>query len=69
MVWKATKDGSYAVRSNLDVLEGGKGAEPFSKKTGLEPVSSYRSRIFCVGSLVGQGFDFGSAKEKRILPC
>ena len=32
MVWKATKDGSYTVRSNLDVLEGGRGAEPFPKR-------------------------------------
>ena len=32
MVCKATKDGSYIVRSNLDVLEGGKGAEPFPKR-------------------------------------
>ena len=32
MVWKATKDGSYTVRYNLDVFEGGKGAEPFQKE-------------------------------------
>ena len=32
MVWKANKDGSYTVRSNLDVLEGGRGAGPFPKK-------------------------------------
>ena len=48
-------------------LKGEKGLN-LSKKNGLEPVSSYKSRIFCIGSLVGQGFGFGSAKEKRILP-
>ena len=32
MVWKATKDGSYTVKSNLYVLEGGRGAEPFPKR-------------------------------------
>ena len=32
MMWKATKDGSYTVTSNLDVLEGGRGAEPFPKR-------------------------------------
>lgn len=36
----------------------------FPKKVGLEPVSSYGGRIFCVGNLVGQDDDLGSAQNK-----
>ena len=69
MVWKSTKDGSYTVRSNLDVLEGGRGAEPFPKRMVWNQLVPTKIGFFCVGSLVGQGFDFGSTKEKRIIPC
>ena len=70
LVWKITKDGFYSVKSNLDVLEerGNRGCL-FPKKTVLEPASSpYKSRFFCVRSLVVQDNDIGSAQETGFLP-
>ena len=32
VVWNATKDGSYIVKSNMDMLEGGTGAVSFPRR-------------------------------------
>ena len=62
------KDGSYTVKSNMDMLEGGIGDTSFPRRLVWNQL--VHSKVgFCVGRLVGQGNDFGPTEEKRFLPC
>ena len=70
MVWKATKDGSYIVRSNLDVLEGGRGAEPFPKrmvgnqlvptKVGFFAWEAWWGKVLTLSQLKRRGFSLAN---------
>ena len=68
MVWKAAKDGSYTVKSNMDMLEGGRGAVYFPKRLGWNHFIPTKVGFF-VWEALGAGNDFGSAIKKRRLPC
>lgn len=68
-MWKITKD--YSVKSNLDVLEGGREAAYFPKRLVLDHLVLTKVGFcvcVCEGSLVGQDNDIGSAQEKVFLP-
>ena len=68
MVWKATTDGSYTVRSNLDVLEGGRGAEPFPKRLVWNQLVPTKVGFFGWEAWWGKVLTLDQLK-RRILPC
>lgn len=59
LLWKATKEGLYMVRSNVGLWKGKKCFYAPSKSC-LESDYSHKSRLFCIGVLVGRDNDFGS---------
>ena len=58
--WKEAKNGSFSIKTCFDLLERWKTAVGAYKDV-VEPYCSHEGRFLCLGSLVGQDFDHGSA--------
>ena len=64
VIWKKTKSGFFSIKSLYNKVPlqccGAEKYSPVSKKNNLEPLCSSQSGFFfCLGSLMGESFNFG----------
>ena len=65
VIWKKTKSGFFTVKSLYSAEELGSTVR-FSRKLIWSPYVSPRVGFFCLGSLMGESFNFGSTQKKGL---
>ena len=58
--WNGAKDGMFLVKSSYDLFDGGR-QHLVPVKLIWNPIATTMVGFFCVGGVVGEDFDYGSA--------
>ena len=58
--WSGAKDGMFSVKSSYDLFDGGR-QHLVPVKMIWNPIAPTKGEVFCVGGVVGEDFDYGSA--------
>ena len=68
VIWKKTKSGFFSIKSLYNVVEL-RSTVQFPRKIIWSPYVPPKVGFFCLGSLMGEIFNFGSTQKEGLDPC